>query len=267
MWSLSPGYSSLQDSMARVAPFLDDDYRKERADLLLYRKLARRCDGPILDVGCGTGRVMADLLARGHGCDGIDLSPALLKRASVKCRVAAAEVPWSVHEADMRGFELPRTDYSLALLASNTLMHAPTPGEQSDVLTCVGRHLRPGGLLALDLFQPPVEELVREQGVTVAADSWQGSERGIRVTKWMRRSVDWVSQVQHTSITYEILHTDGRLEQVAAEFPLRFLWRNEAELMLKCAGFDVEAVWGSHAGEVLDSSSERMIFLAVKPGR
>ncbi len=255
---------NLLAQLEKVAPFLEADYRAETADLQLYRSMARCITGPVLELGCGTGRVLAALLAAGQPCDGLDLSAAMLDRARQRCQVIPGDVPWNLMEGDMTAFTLPRRDYGLALLASNTLMHAACSAEQQRTLCCVYRHLRPGGTLVLDLFNPPVEELVWQRGVVQATDRWTGSVAGSAVTKWVRREVDWVHQLQWTHITYETLFADSRLEQVEACFALRFLWPHEAALMLEKAGFAVQAVWGSYRKEPLTDDSDVMVFVARK---
>ncbi len=254
----------LRTQLAKVASFLDADYRTETADLRLYRRLAAQATAPALEIGCGTGRVLAALLEAGHPCDGLDLSAPMLNRARQRCTAIADAVPWNLILGDMTAFALPRRDYGLALLASNTLMHAACSAAQESVLHNVYRHLRPGGTLALDIFNPPVEELVWQRNVVQSVDSWAGLAAGSVITKWVRREVDWMQQLQWTHITYETLFADNRLEQVEACFALRFLWRHEATLMLEKAGFDVQTVWGSYRQESLTENSDIMVFVARK---
>jgi len=256
--------TDLLTQLAKVAPFLEADYRCETADLKLYRSLAARGAGPVLELGCGPGRVLAALLEAGRACDGLDLSAVMLDLARQRCQAIGGAAPWHLILGDMTAFEPQRRDYGLALLVSNTLMHAADSSAQERTLSCVYRHLRPGGTLVLDVFNPPVEELVRQHGVGYTTDRWTGAAAGSTVTKWVRREVDWGRQLQWTYITYETLFADNRLEQVAARFALRFLWRHEAVLMLEKAGFAVHAVWGSYRKEPLTADSDVMIFVARK---
>ncbi len=256
--------ADLLTQLEKVAPFLDADYRAETADLQLYQSMAAPVTGPVLELGCGTGRVLVALLAADQPCDGLDLSSAMLSRARQRCQAMDGAAQWNLILGDMTAFTLNRRDYGLALLASNTLMHAACSAGQERTLRCIYQHLRPGGTLVLDVFNPPVEELVQQHGVVQTADSWTGAATGSTVTKWVRREVDWVQQLQWTHITYETLFADNRLEQVEARFALRFLWPHEASLMLEKAGFEVHAVWGSYLKEPLADDSDVMIFVARK---
>jgi hypothetical protein len=78
------------------------------------------------------------------------------------------------------------------------------------------------------------------------------------------RSVDWAEQIQETIFIYEETLPDGSSRRTTCPFQLRFLWRNEAELMLQAAGLAVEAVWGDFEGGDYDAASEHLILLARK---
>ncbi len=256
--------TDLLQQLDRAAPFFDAEYRDEKADLLLYINLAKQIPGPVLEVGCGTGRVLAALIGADKPCDGLELSPAMLALAQRRCEGMLGKVPWGLVQGDMTAFELVRRDYGLAILASNTLMHSSCSIEQENTLKCLYQHLRPGGVLALDLFNPPVSDLVLQSGVTQAVDFWSGPKAGSTVTKWVRREVNWVEQLQETFITYETLFADDRLEKVEVHFTLRFLWRHEVQLMLEKIGFKVQTMWGSYTREPIDDNSEVMVFIGRK---
>lgn len=250
---------SLLANLRKAIPFLDQDYRNARDDLALYGRLAEEKSGPILELGCGTGRVLAALRRAGHIGVGLDISPAMLAEAR---RCLGPDT--ALHCADMSDFALARTDFALAIAATNALMHLPSAARQLAALRCVGRHLKPGGLLVVDLFNPPVVELVLQAGCQLAVDSWEGARAGTSVTKWMQRDVDWTHQMQTTRIAYETLHADNRLARVECCFNLRFLWKSEMELMLKQAGFELLQIWGTYSQDALCEESEVMIFCAER---
>ena len=170
----------------------------------------------------------------------------------------------STLEADLRTFDLPAKNYALAICTSNTLMHFTSPEEQLAVLQNAHRHLRPGGLLFIDLFNPDVTRLNEISGMMELADQWTDEERGTHMIKWCVRTVDWAEQLQETLFIYEEQFADGRNHRISCPFPLRFLWRNEGQLMLEKAGFTVEEIWGDFDGSEYYSGSDHLIFLARK---
>ena len=79
------------------------------------------------------------------------------------------------------------------------------------------------------------------------------------------RSLDIAEQLQETLFIYEEIFPDGRSRRTLCPFTLRFLWRNEGELMLRAAGFSVEETWGDFFGTPHDSASDHLIFIARRP--
>jgi hypothetical protein len=115
----------------------------------------------------------------------------------------------------------------------------------------------------LDLFHPDVARLVEVHGVMELADQWLRDD-GTEVMKWSVRTLDLAEQLQETLFIYEEIGLDGSVRRTRCPFTLRFLWRNEAELMLRLAGLQVEAVWGDFEGTPYDNQSEHLILLATK---
>ena len=231
-------------NLALFSPFYDWDYRKFRADIPLLRQLAQDTGGPLLEAGCGTGRVLMELATDTH-CTGIDICPEMLAWARHNLAAVPPAHQPRLFQADMADFRLLHRDFGLAVCASNSLMHLDNPEQQHSALSCLHRHLRPGGLLMLDLFNPPVEQIVADDGALIQVDVWQ--EPGdIETTKWMGRTVDWVRQVQTTVILLSQVDPDGQHRETTVTFRLRFLWPHELELMLDAAGFDIVEIHMAH---------------------
>lgn len=246
----------------RFARFYDEDYRNYDEDIDAIRHLAAEMDGPVLELGCGTGRVLLPLARAKQEVTGVDISPALLDVARAKLAAVAKRV--TLLEADLRTLDLPRKDFAFAYCVSNTLMHLADPADQLAALTRAAAHLRPGGLLLIDLFHPDVARLVEVHGVNELADRWTRPD-GVEVLKWSVRTLDLAEQLQDTLFLYEEIQPDGAVRRTPCAFTLRYLWRNEAELMLAAAGLTVEAVWGDFEGSPYGDHSEHLILLATKP--
>ena len=248
----------------RFARFYDDDYRDYDDDIEAIAMLAAECGDPILELGCGTGRVLLPLAAAKHTITGVDISPALLARAAAKLR-SQDSTRVRLVEADLRTLDLPEKQFAFAFCTSNTLMHFTSAEEQIAVLRNAAHHLRPGGRLLIDLFNPDLPRLFAVEGVMELADRWQDAQSGADVLKWSVRRVDVAEQLQETTFIYEEIFADGRTQRTICPFTLRFLWRSEAELMLQTAGLLVEDVLGSFDGDPYASDSEHLILIAARP--
>lgn len=245
----------------RLARFYDAEYDGFHADLAMYLGFAERVGSPILDLGCGTGRVLIRLAQAGFQVTGLDVSGAMLELARRK--VAAQGLEQYVHlvQADMRDFALDQ-QFHMALCAINSFMHLETQIDQLVALRCWRRHLRPGGLLILDLFPPNPELLADEHGCLIVQRTWTEPDTGITVIKQYTRHVDLAEQVVHVQFLFDEVLPDGTWRRTLVPFAMRYLGRFEAELLLEKAGYAVEAIYGSWELDPFESDSDRMILVA-----
>jgi SAM-dependent methyltransferase len=121
-----------------------------RADLPLWRELAERNPGPILEIGAGTGRVALALARAGHDVTALERDGALA--GALRERVAGAGV--AVIEGDARSLELQRRDFALCIVAMQTIQLLGGAGARSTFLRRARSHLRHGGLLACAILGP-----------------------------------------------------------------------------------------------------------------
>jgi SAM-dependent methyltransferase len=235
-------------------------------DLPLYRELASAEGGRVLEVACGSGRVLVPLVAAGFDVTGVDISPHMLALARQKLdALGSPRGSAKLVTGDMRTFELPEAgQFDLATLAVKTFVYLTERDDQRRCLQRIAAHLRPGGLLALDLLHPRPEWVGAPNG-SLRDDLLQHSdERGVTVSRIESVvSTDLARQIRVIRSMYEIVedHT-GAVTKRFVEWPFRYTYRFEAEYLLERAGFTVEAVYGSYTREPFTSDSRMMLFLA-----
>jgi SAM-dependent methyltransferase len=118
------------------------------ADLGLWEKLADEATGPVLDLGCGTGRVALHLARRDHRVLGVDADPVLV--ACLDDRAGA--LPVEAEVGDARGFDLG-AEFGLALAPMQLVQLLADREERLACLSCVASHLRPGALFAAAIVE------------------------------------------------------------------------------------------------------------------
>jgi len=133
-------------------------------DVAWWLSEARAAKGPVLEAGCGTGRLLLRLLAAGIDIDGLDSSAAMLRRLLEKARERGLEP--KVLEADMRDFRMPRK-YAMAFIAFNGFGHCLAMSDQVRCLLCCREHLVPGGRFLLHMSYPGVGYWSQPGGVPV----------------------------------------------------------------------------------------------------
>ena len=222
---------------------------RERGDVDFFVEAAKESGGPVLEVGCGTGRVLIPTARAGIEMTGLDLSAHML----AVCRERLNDEPQKVQsrvrlvEGDMRQFELGRT-FQLVTLPFRPFQHLTTVEEQLACLGCLRRHLAEGGKLILDIFNPMLEALVNKDfGKEVAEEPEFSLPDGRRV---IRRhcvvSRDAANQINFTELVHYVTYPDGRQERLVQAFPMRYLFRFEAEHLLARAGFTVEQLYADY---------------------
>lgn len=251
-----------------VAKYFDGEYDGFRQDIDFYldRLQADRVRGPVLEPGCGTGRVVAPLAVAGFRVSGFDTSEAMLRRARRRRAALApdARLRLRFSRQDMVDFDY-RHSFRAVILAFSTFNLLADAASRRSCLGRIADHLEPGGLLLADLFNPGaaaasaprrrstefrlppnghiVEKLVEE------ADDENGVATTVRYTYQERRWID-----------------DAPVDRLQVEFRLARVGRAELEPALYAAGFDVESVVGDYSGRPFGERSPRMIVQARRLG-
>ncbi|GAB7020555.1 class I SAM-dependent methyltransferase [Halostagnicola bangensis] len=145
-----------------TAAFYDAVYDESvDGDLEFYRDLAREADGPVLEVGCGTGRIYLELLRDGVDADGIDISSGMLE--ILRENAAEDELEPTVREVDVTAFEADR-EYALVIVPFRTFLHVIEIDDQLEALERIHDALAPGGRLVLNAFVPSFEVICEQYG-------------------------------------------------------------------------------------------------------
>lgn len=245
----------------RLAPFYDPDYGEYQDDIPLYLNFARRTGDPILEVACGTGRVLIPLARAGYRVTGVDIAPAMLAIARQKVQRAGLEDRVTLVEVDARVMDLGQ-QFPLALVAANSFMHHVTLEQQRQALVTLHRHLRPGGLLILDLFNPDLRALLEADGRVELVKTWEEGETGVTVMKFQHALAFPTQQRLDVTYIYDRVYPDGRVERTVAPFSLRYLWPSEVRLLVESAGLEVEALYGTYDLDPVRDDHPRIIVVA-----
>jgi SAM-dependent methyltransferase len=236
-------------------------YSSRDDDLQMYRDFALAGDGPILELGCGTGRVLIPLALDGHRVTGLDLSASMLAAARAKIDAAHVGDRVTLVQGDMRDFDLPAR-FVLALIPINTFMHCYDTQQQLACLRAIHRHLNPGGQLIVDVYQPDPQVLLESDGRLVSEGTLLDPDTGHTIHRLYTRRLDLATQTQTITFIMEEIDATGTVRRNLFPLCMRFVYRYEMELLLRMAGYSLEAVHGSYDLEPFDSNSERMIFIA-----
>jgi SAM-dependent methyltransferase len=247
--------SPFEDAAAYDALFADFDF-----DRGFYLALARQAQGPVLEVTCGTGRILIPCLEAGVDIEGVDLFLPMLER--LRAKAAARGLGPQVHHADMRSFSLSRR-YALIVIPFNGFVHCLTTADQIACLTTCRAHLAPGGRLVFNTIAPLRVSAPTVEGVPVLEHEARDPATGRTVRIYDTRTLDRVAQVQHSVMAVEETDERGRVVASRASVTdMRWTWKGEMELLLRAAGYARWTLEGGFAGEPLAAESPLMLVRA-----
>jgi SAM-dependent methyltransferase len=223
-------------------------------DADFYTEEALRAGSPVLELGCGTGRITAQVAAAGMQIVGLDRSPDMLAIARRKIDALGPEIAARVTlvEGDMRQFRLEQR-FRLIMIPYRAFLHLLTPQDQRAALTCIREHLAEGGLLALNIFDPRLDIIVERMGGIGGAHTylWRElvhPENGHRVLVSDTRRYDPAEQRLDQWWIFEELDEGGAVvAKHYAPLALRYIHRYEMAYLLELCGFRVEALYGDLA--------------------
>jgi SAM-dependent methyltransferase len=241
---------------------------RDRPDVSFLVEAATKAGGPVLEIGCGTGRVLIPTARAGVDIVGLDLSPHMLAECRQRLRGEPEEVQSRVRlvQADMRMFDLGRA-VTLVTVPFRPFQHLLTVEDQLSCLESIYRHLVDDGTLILDVFNPSLDALVnRPVGEELAAEPEFSMPDGRRVIRRHKTVAhDRFNQVNDFELVYYVTHPDGREERLVHAFRMRYIFRFEAEHLLARAGFTIEHLYADYDRRAYGSTYPGdLVFVARK---
>ena len=238
-----------------LADLYDLEYDHDH-DVPFWLALAERERGPIVEWGAGTGRIAVPLAAAGHDVTAVEISEAMVEKGGKK----GGGVEWVV--GDMRTTKLDRR-YGLAVCAFNSFLCLLCVDDALAFLRNAREHLEPGGLLGIEVSALSPEELAAEPGgPSLRHDLTRDLTVG-RLDRFSLSRYDAATQLMEMRLFYELYDATGAQRSSRThDLAIRISNRDELLLMLRLAGFDVEAVYGGFDAEPFTAESDHLIVLA-----
>ncbi|HSM58654.1 MAG TPA: class I SAM-dependent methyltransferase [Candidatus Sulfomarinibacteraceae bacterium] len=252
------------DLYETIAPYYDLLHDTLTQDLDLILALAAEAGDPILELGCGTGRLLRPLVRAGHQVTGLDSSLAMLARARARLADLAPQQRPSVQlvAADMIAPPLLREHFRLALVSYNTFLHLP-PELTLRACRAIQRHLQPDGRLFLDLVNPLLVEHAQDERAfsleQAIVDEATGSELLVFAGSWLEAA----AQILHITWVYDRSPAGGGpVQRTVSRLAYHYYYPHQLELMLQNGGFALEGIYGDYEQGPFEEDSERLLVLA-----
>ncbi len=193
-------------------------------DIAFYVDEAKRCDGPVVELAVGSGRIAVPIAAAGIPVIGVDLSEGMLAVAQALALECGVDALVDLRVGDLR--EPPVTEsVPLVICPFRSLLHMPDEAEKVRALRAARDLLEPDGRLVFDVFAPSPEDVAETQGL------------------WLEREPDIFERADWDEDN-RTLRLSVRSGDSAAAMELHWLSAIEWRRLIDAAGFDVEALYG-----------------------
>jgi SAM-dependent methyltransferase len=226
--------------------------RDPSGDAAFYRALAEESGGPVLELGCGTGRVLLPIAALGIPCVGVDASPAMLAALRAKNPPPNLELV----EGRMETFDLGARRFGLVTAPFRAFLHLLDVPSQLAALANIRRHLAPGGAFAFDIFDPKLAWIMAP-GENERLDATFTID-GVETRRFAKVRTDLATQIMTVTFRFEPAQTDGN-----TTVRLRWFYRYEMEHLLARAGLTDVTIYGGYDRRPWRPEGETVIVARV----
>lgn len=248
---------------AKLARFYDEIHAELTEDVDFSVALARSAAGPVLELGCGTGRLLWPMAQAGINVTGLDNSADMLALAHERRQLLGLQQRVVLESADMTRFSLSQTDFALVLLSYNTALHLST----NQVMATLHRsaaHMQPGGALCIDVINPFLLADSPDQTMPEVERTFIDPYTGATVTQATTNYTDLAQQTVTVNWLFDVAYPDGTLEKVESAETYHYYYPHEWLPMLQHAGFSLESMWGDYDDSPFAEDTPRLLLIARK---
>lgn len=243
-----------------IAPFYDVEHAHFSEDLDMYQNFAESSGGPILELACGSGRVLLPLAQAGYDIVGVDTSAPMLALAQQRVEEMGTPVRCELLQQDMVRMRLGRK-FRMAFIALGSFAHIITRKEQQQALITIRTHLSVGGLFLLDISNADARYMEDLAGQVLHQGTWKQNDETM-LTHFVSPASSPAQHLLELTHFYDQHKQGGSVERTTVTTHLYLFECSEMELLLEQAGFGVKDVYGDYELGAYQLDSPRMIFVA-----
>ena len=251
------------------AKYYDGAYaaKADLVDLPFYVDLAKKIGGPVLEMGCGTGRILLPIARAGIEIHGVDNSEPMLHVLRQHISKEPEEIQQRIvlQQGDMRSYR-GRSKYPLVTIPFRAMQHMYTVEDQVSALQTAAFHLSDGGILAFDVFFPKFELMSTGIGEEVPEMEWPDASHPGRIVRryFKKDSVDKVDQIFSFVFIYRTYEGDKLILEEAESFRLGYYTYPHLKALFRLAGLEAVEEYGSFAKAPLDNRATDMVYILGK---
>jgi ubiquinone/menaquinone biosynthesis C-methylase UbiE len=251
----------MQDLRREVARYYDAA-TTQTDDIDFYVQHILPDDATILELGCGTGRVLIPLSKHCDSIVGVDKSAAMLEF----CRDKLLADPQSKGGTellcqDITSLDL-QTEFSLIIAPFRVFQNIDTDDNVNAFFQTVHRHLSYQGCCILNVFRPitTAKELFKSWGNEDEVLSWEKPfDKGVLRHSYRRVKIKRDPIVIYPELIYRYYETEKLVDEVSCIVPMRVYYPDEFKRLIQCQGFKIVETWGGYVGERYGEGPELVV--------
>ncbi len=248
------------DDYDLIAPFYDIEHAQFSEDLDMYSNYAEVSGGSLLELACGSGRVLLPLAREGYEVTGVDTSRSMLALARQALQEAGVASHSELVQQDMRTMRLG-CKFRMAFIALGSFAHITSRKEQQQALATVHAHLSTGGLFILDISNADARYMEDLGGQILHQGTWSRDD-GKVLTHFVSPASSTDRHLLELTHFYDQHSQGGTVQRTTVTTHLYLFERGEMELLLEQAGFIIKDVYGDYDLGPYQLESPRMIVVA-----
>lgn len=225
-----------------------------KLDLTFWTDMASQYGEPVLELCCGSGRIVIPLAEKGWQVTGIDISESMIEEAKRR----SSKVRWL--KADVRSFEI-ENKFSLIIFPLNSICHLLAIEDLELCFNCVKKHLKPEGIFIIDTFnfytKAGLEDLWNKSRCLNSVYQDPDGKGTVVVTG--AAEFDLTEQICYEKLFFQLIEHQ---KEFVEEVTYRLYHPNELEALLKYNGFTIESKLGNYDREPFTSSSPNLIIIS-----
>ena len=243
-----------------IAPYYDIEHQQFNEDLDMYRDFAALSTGPLLELACGSGRLLIPLALDGYTITGVDTSAKMLSLARERVQQANLTSRVTLVQQDMSALQLSQK-FSFAFVALGSFAHLTSRKTQQQALVAIRKHLTTGGTFIVDISNGDARYMENLSGQLLHQGTWRRDD-GTILTHLVSPASSQTSHLLELTHFYDQHQQHGPVNRTVITTHLYLFERTEMELLLEQAGFVIKDVYGDHNLGPFTLESQRMIVIA-----
>jgi len=241
----------------KMAKYYDLYSTGVEGDVKFYLKECKKARGKVLEIACGTGRILIPAMKAGVDITGLDLSREMTDILKEKAKKVGLKP--KIVLANMRDFKL-KDKFALIIVPYRSFLHMKTYKDQKKALKNFYYHLKPGGRLILNVFNPHLERIARGFYPKELRREVKHQYR-----YWDEGKYDLTNQIITAIQTVELLDNRNRaIKSTKAKLTIGYIFPLQFKAMLEIAGFKRSEIFDGFSGKKLKADAKEMVLVAYK---